>query len=284
MNEKSTRVGEPKRRAAVGRSGAAQPQLNRSLQKALAVLECFTELRPDWGVSELSRATGIAKSSVSTTMATLAAAGMLRQDRATRRYQLGLRCLELGYLASSRMVLRDFAAPHLEELLGHDERIAYLAIPYGFELLYLDAVHPPKRKINYSSQGRRAPLYCTGLGKAVLAYMDDDFVDAFFSAVPLVGFTENTICDSQELRDELALIRERGYATDRQEREVGIQCVAAPVIGGDGSVVAAISLSGSKQAVPSTDFERLGQAVVDTAKGITRKLIAAGYQPAQLGS
>lgn len=260
------------------RSGS--PQLNRSLQKALAVLECFTELRPEWGVSELSRATGIAKSSVSTTLATLAAAGVVRQDPDSRRFQLGLRCLELGYLASSRMVLRDYAAPHLEDLLGRDERIAYLAIPYGFELLYLDAVHPPKRKINYSSQGRRAPLYCTGLGKAILAYMDEAFLRAYLSQVPLVAFTENTICDPRELVEELVRTRERGYAIDRQEREVGIQCVAAPVLGGDGSVVAAISLSGSHQAVPAADFERIGHAVVGTARGITRKLIGAGYRPA----
>jgi IclR family transcriptional regulator, KDG regulon repressor len=280
MSDKLTPISDGGTRAPGSRGRTAVPQLNRSLQKALAVLACFTESRPEWGVSELSRATGIAKSSVSTTMATLAASGMVRQDKDSRRYQLGLRCLELGYLASSRMVLRDYATPHLEDLLGQDERIAYLAIPYGFEVLYLDAIHPLKRNVNYSSQGRRAPLHCTGLGKAVLAYMDDDFVSAFLSAVPLVGFTENTICDPQELRDELARTRERGYATDRQEREVGIQCVAAPVLGGDGSVVAAISLSGSQQAVPSVDFERLGQAVVDAARGISRKLIAAGYRQA----
>ena len=281
MTEKLARIADHEARVGGSRRRGAAPQLNRSLQKALTVLACFTESRPEWGVSELSRATGIAKSSVSTTMATLAAAGMVRQDSDSRRYQLGLRCLELGYLASSRMVLRDYATPLLEDLLGHDERIVYLAIPYGFELLYLDAIHPPMRKINFSSQGRRAPLYCTGLGKAVLAYMDDDFVAAYLSAVPLVGFTENTICDPQELRDELARTRQRGFATDRQEREVGIQCVAAPVLGGDGAVLAAISLSGSQQAVPSAAFARLGQAVVDTARGITRKLIAAGYRPAQ---
>lgn len=281
MDGKSTRSSGGAARTAGSGGGRAAPQLNRSLQKALAVLACFTESRPEWGVSELSRATGVAKSSVSTTMATLAAAGVVRQDRDSKRFQLGLRCLELGYLASSRMVLRDYAAPHLEDLLGRDERIAYLAIPYGFELLYLDAIHPPMRKINYSSQGRRAPMYCTGLGKAILAYMDDDFVSAYLSAVPLVGFTENTICEPRELREELARTRERGYATDCQEREAGIQCVAAPVLGGDGSVVAAISLSGSQQAVPSGDFAHLGQAVVNTARRITRKLIAAGYRPTQ---
>lgn len=253
------------------------PKVNKSLHKALRLLDCFSEAKPEWSVSELSRTTRLAKSSVSTMLATLAGTGIVQQSPTTRRYRLGLRCLELGYLASSRLIIRDYALPHLEALLGNNNCIVYLAIPYQHEVLYLDALYPPHRKINYSSQGRLAPMYCTGIGKAALAFMPESYLAEFLQHVLLNQHTPNTITDPATLREELANIRARGYATDLQERELGIQCVAAPVRLRNGTVAASISLSGSADEVSSDRFPELGQVVMETARDISSKLITAGF-------
>jgi DNA-binding IclR family transcriptional regulator len=194
----------------------------------------------------------------------------------TRRYQLGLRCLELGYLASSRLALRDYAYPYLEGLLGGNNRIVYLAVPYQDDVLYIEALYPPRRRINYSSQGKRAPMYCTGIGKAALAFLPEAYQQDYLRRVPLKPLTPNTITEPTELRRELACIRKQGYAVDRQERELGIQCVAAPVRAADGRLVAAISISGASTEIAEAAFPALALEVMQAALDISRKLISAG--------
>jgi IclR family KDG regulon transcriptional repressor len=234
------------------------PLVNKSLYKALNLLACFTEEAPEWTVSDLSRRVGIGKSSVSTMLSTLARAGLVRQSPTTRRYGLGLRCLELGYLAASRLTLRDYAYPFLEELLGGEDRIVYLAIPYQDEILYVEALYPPRRKIKYSAQGRRGPMYCTGIGKAALAFMPTTYLDRYLERTPLRRFTPHTIVEPEALRLELERVRARGYATDRQEHELGIQCVGAPIRAGDGRVLAAVSLSSHPDDITEERFEGHG--------------------------
>lgn len=262
---------------AVSQSEQLPPQVNKSLHKALQLLTCFTESDPEWSVSDLSRHLGIGKSSVSTMLATLAQAGLVRQSAVTRRYGLGLRCLELGYVAASRFTLRDYAYPFLEALLGGEDRIVYMAIPYQDDILYVEALYPPRRKIKYSAQGRRGPMYCTGIGKAALAFMPEPYLDAFLSRNILRRFTPNTLTDPHALRAELEAIRARGYATDRQGHELGIQCVAAPVRANDGRVLAAISVSGHSSDVTEARFPDLGRQVLEAARDISRKLSLAGY-------
>ena len=181
-----------------------EPKVNKSLHKALRILDCFSEATPEWSVTELSRELGIGKSSVSTMLALLASMDFVEQSPVTRRYQLGLRCLELGYQVSSRLVIRDFAFPYLEPLLKGN-RIIYLGIPYHDEVLYIEALFPPRRRINFSSIGRRAPLYCTAIGKALLSAMPAEYLDRYLRRTKLARATENTIVDPDRLRQELTL-------------------------------------------------------------------------------
>lgn len=259
--------------------GPTRPTVNKSLHKALRLLNCFTEAHCDWSVSDLSRHLKMSKSSVSTMLKTFAAAGLVQQSPTTQRYQLGLRCLELGYLASSRLVLRDYAYPHLEALLGETNHIVYMAILHQGEILYIEALYPPRRKTNYSSQGRRMPLYCTGIGKAALAFMPTEYIERYLQATTLHGYTATTITSPDTLRHELASIRTRGYATDRQEREEGIQCVAAPIKGAHGQLIASISVSGAASEITEASFAELAQKVLQSARDISHKLTLAGYQP-----
>lgn len=256
--------------AQVRRPGAVDS--SKSLTKALHVLSCFTESTPEWGVSELSRHTSIGKSTISNTLAALAEFGFVHQNPVSRRYQLGLACMELGYVASSRLTLRDFAYPYLEELRADRDWIVYLAIPRNYSILYVESLFPPRRRINYSAQGRLLPMYCTGIGKAALAWKSDEFIEQYLAEVELRGQTPRTLITPAALRAELLTSRNRGYTVDRQENERGIQCVAAPILHRDGRVVAAVSVSGSEHEVPENRFEEISREVIAGAQGIARKL------------
>src|SRR5690606_12851195 len=138
---------------------------------ALGLLSHFTEDSPEWSVSELARHVRMPKSTVSTILATLREEDLLHQDPDTGRYRLGLRCLELGYYSASQLVIRDIAFPYLQALLESVNQIVYMALPYQGHVLYIESLYPLARKVNYSSVGRRAPMYYTAIGKALLASM-----------------------------------------------------------------------------------------------------------------
>lgn len=246
------------------------PEGNKALTKALTILCTFTEATPEWGVSELSRHLGVGKSSVSNHLATLAAFGLVQQDPVTRRFRLGLGCMSLGYLAANRLAIRDVAYPYLEELRESGEWIVYMAVPWQRRVLYVEALYPHRRRINYSAQGRLLPMYCTGIGKAILAWLPEEERDSYLRTTELHAFTPNTHATPAALRKELEATRQRGYAVDRQEHERGIQCVAAPVLLRGGTTVAAISISGAANHVPEERFADLAERVTTTASEIAR--------------
>lgn len=255
---------------------ALKPANNKSLQRALLILDAFTEATPEWGVSDLSRHLRMSKSSISTMLSTLAGLNFVYQSPVTRRYRLGLRCLQLGYVASSRLLLRDVAFPTLETLL-QDNRIVYMGIHYQDTLLYIETLLPIRRQVNYSSIGRQAPLYCTAIGKAILANMPDVYIEKYIETVELRPMTHNTITNQAQLRDELHSIRQQGFALDQQEAELGIQCVSAPVYGSNRQVVAAISISGSPTVINFDQVMTLSDEVMKASRDISQKITSMGY-------
>jgi DNA-binding IclR family transcriptional regulator len=255
---------------------AEAPKVNKSLYKALRILDCFTEATPVWSVSELSRALGISKSSVSTMLTLLADMDFVHQSPVTRRYELGLRCLELGYIASSRLVIRDYAFPYLEALLKRN-RIVYMGTLNHDEVLYVEALFPAQRRINYSSVGRRAPLYCTAIGKALLAHSSSSYIQSYIEHTELKASTEFTITQPDRLREELEITRQRRYSTDRQEREMGIQCIGVPIFGGDGALIAAISISGPSTEITLENMPEVAEEALAASHSISMKLTSAGF-------
>lgn len=252
------------------------PNVNKSLYKALLILDCFTEATPEWGVTDLGRHLGIGKSSVSTMLSTLADLNLVYQSPVTRRYRLGLRCLELGYVASSNILLRDYAFPILETLLK-GSRIVYMAIPYQDSVLYIETLFPIRRQVNFSSVGRRAPFYCTAIGKAMLANMPDHYIDHYLKSIDFQPLTTNTITDADRLSAELMRIRQQGFSLDHQESELGIQCVGAPIRYNSGHVIGAISISGSPHEIDFSDVETLAHEVMDASRSIAQKVASSGY-------
>ena len=214
----------------------------KSLIKAIRVLECFSVENPELGISEISRMLHLQKSSVYNILTTIECCGYVKQNSQSGKYRLGLKVLHLGYIVSHHMGLRDIFQPYMAEIATKTQEACYFAIPDNYEVLYLEAVYPNGQQTR-NLLGERAPLYCTGLGKAMLAFMTPTEQEHILS-LPMKAYTQFTICDPKVLRLQLAEIRQQGYSVDDMEHEFGIRCISVPIFGADGEVKAAVSVSG----------------------------------------
>ncbi|TMV49424.1 IclR family transcriptional regulator [Paenibacillus mesophilus] len=222
----------------------------KTLFKALQVLDCFTATTPELGVTEISERLGLYKSNVHNIMDTFVKAGYIKKNPENGKYRLTLKVLQLGHVVSSNISFRKTVQPHMQELADATGETIFLAIPgEDAEVVYLDSSSPRNLMTVKSVMGIKAPLYCTGIGKAMLAYLPREVVDAVIGR-GLASITDNTITDTGKLLQELETIRLRGYAIDNMEHQFGIKCVGMPIRNRKGDVVAGLSISG-----PSLRFD-----------------------------
>lgn len=236
----------------------------KSLVRALQVLECFSQKEPELGVTEIARKLGMQKSTIFNILSTFQETGYLTKNAATNKYQLGYKLLHLGYIVSSRMSIRQDFLPRMKEIANLSGEVCYLGLLDDLEVLYVEAVYPSTQIQSRNILGERAPLYCTGLGKCMLANLEEEQIRKVLSR-PMQSFTKCTITDPDVLRNELEEIRRNGYAVDNMEHEFGIRCVAVPFFGLDGKVLGAVSVSG-----PSPRFDP--PAIIRNASIITEHL------------
>ena len=136
--------------------------------------------------------------------------------------------------------------------------------------------HPRPRAVLPHQFGPRVHAYCSAIGKAVLAFLDEELVNGYIERTELVAFTEETITDAEALRADLEVIRKRGYAVDRQEAVQGLVCVGAPVFHRDGQVAGSISVSGSAQRMDDDKVAELSEELLKTTGEVSRYM---GYMP-----
>lgn len=214
------------------------------LHKVFSIIETVVEGQ-DKGVtySEIVAALDLPKSSVHRILKGLTELGYLRFNPETKRYFGSLRLAALGAEVMSNFQLREHVRPHLLELHRETDHTTNLAVLDGTRGVFVDKIESRDFGIKlFSEIGKTFPLHCTGLGKALLAFSPDDTVERLLEK-PLKALTERTITEPEVLKQELALIRDRGYALDDEEITRGIMCVASPVFGFDGKVACAVSIT-----------------------------------------
>jgi DNA-binding IclR family transcriptional regulator len=212
---------------------------NSVLARAGSILDAFDGAHPVLSLSELASRTGLPKSTVHRFAEQLLVLGWF--ERANGGYRVGMRLFEVGGLADRRNRLRDKALVHLHALGSATSCAAHLAVLDGGEVVYLEKL--PIRGLTLPTRdGGRMPAHCTALGKAMLAFAGEEEVERVIG-LGLEPRTENTIVDPDRLREELAGIRRRGVAYDREEACRGVSCAAAP-IRGSGRAVGAFSATG----------------------------------------
>lgn len=219
------------------------------------------------GVSEIARQTGISKSSAQRVARDLVDNGLLERDGT--RYRLGLHLFELGQRVPRRRDLRDAAAPFMSDLREATGHSVHLAVLDGTSVVYLDVVRSPTAPPLPTRAGGRWPAHGTGIGKAILAFSSTDVVDRVVAG-GLRRLSERTIIDPVLFAAELARIRERGVSYDFEESRAGVACVASPVVGSDGQVVAGISVSGWHNRI---SLDQSAAAVRTAALGLSRQLV-----------
>jgi len=222
----------------------------KSLARAIKVLECFSIQQPELGVTEIAKMLNMQKSTVHNILSTFQKAGYVSQNPKTNKYFPGFKLLHLSYIVNHHLGFRDMFFPYLKRIAEASHETCYFGLLNEDEVLYIESVYPVGQHKTRNILGEHAPLYCTGLGKAMLAFLPEDEIERILS-LPMKAYTSFTLTDPEALRLNLREIRENGYAVDNMEHEFGVRCVALPVFGAGGSVIGAVSVSG-----PSPRFDQ----------------------------
>ncbi|MFS0725212.1 IclR family transcriptional regulator [Paenibacillus sp. 1P07SE] len=216
----------------------------KTLKKALDVLEIFSVSAPELGISEIGEKLGLYKSNVHNIVSTFEQCGYIERNPESGKYRLGMKILELAFVINSSLGLHNMIYPPLSELSSEVNEVVYFAVPRIPHVLYLEGVYPANSYSVRSMTGETAEMYCTSLGKAILAYLPPDEAMKAIGMQSMTAHTPNTITDRSALLHELDTIRSRGYSIDNMEHEFGIKCVGVPVFKRDGSLLGGMSISG----------------------------------------
>jgi DNA-binding IclR family transcriptional regulator len=243
----------------------------QSLQRAIQLLAAFDRDQAELGVTDLSRIVGLPKSTVSRLLTTLAHEGFVERVPESDKYRLGLLLLRLAGRVSHFGDIRAAAHPVLVDLSAYTLETVHLAVIGGDDVVNIAQISGPHLVRETNWIGRRTPFHCAANGKALLAYQPAATI-ARVLAGPLARFTERTITDPAQVAAELALVRERGYASALGEVEAGLNGVAAPIRDAAGVVVAAVSVGGPAYRVTPERLEDLGAQVVEAAARISARL------------
>ncbi len=242
------------------------------VDRVIDILESFEWLGPQLGVSEISRALDLKKATTHRLLASLRRREIIAQDPITRRYHLGMRLWQLGMLALNQVDWIDRARPYLRQLRDETGETTHLAILEDGQVLYIDKVESEHSLRMPSQVGRRLPAHCTGVGKALLAYLTPAELAEVIEQRGLAAITPRTITERHMLVSELTEVRKQGYAVDDEEIEMGLRCIAAAVRGHGGAVVGAISIAGPSSRLRREDVDRHAEHVVSAAQQISQAL------------
>lgn len=215
----------------------------KSLHKAIAVLECFTTQEPELSITEISSKLGLYKSTVHNIVSTFEQHGYIERNPQTNKCHLGMKVLKLTHVFNVNHSLTNVIRPIIRDLANLVNENVYFAVPDGGEILYLEGAYPSSY-LSRTMIGEKAEMYCTGLGKAILAFLPEEEQKKAILLQSLKSYTPTTITDRQMLVEEIARIRKRGYSIDNMEHEIGIKCVSVPVISRSGELLGAMSVSG----------------------------------------
>ena len=235
-----------------------------ALNRAAAILDAFDATHRELTLAALVRRCGLPRSTTHRTAMRMIQLGWL--DKPDDRYRIGNRLFEISGLAPIRHELREAGVPFLQDLYIAMHTAVQLGVLAGPQVLIVEKITGHRPMPMLTQVGGTVPTHCSGLGRALLAYSSAKVVDEVLST-ELVARTDRTLTNPAAIRRELAAIPDRGWAVDREEGNIGVSCVAAPIFGPLGEVVAALSITGPSAAVKP---DRAGPAVRLAAAAASR--------------
>ena len=243
----------------------------QTVARALGLLELLS--RHSLTATQIIGQTDIHRSTTYRLLSTLVQLGYIRKDEDSGLYSLSPKILTLASSVRETKDIKEIAQPFIEELHKKTQETIHLAVLDNDELVYLDKRESTRnlRVVMSSRTGSHAPLYCTGIGKVLLAGMSDARLREYLKTVRFVKYTDHTLPGIQELLAEIDEIKQNGYAEDREEHEDGVYCVAAPVVDSEGEMIAAFSVS--MPSVRKTEAKR--EDVIELILNIAKKISVA---------
>jgi len=223
--------------------------LINSIIRASNILKCFHGIKTHFKISEIARQLKLDRSTTYRILLSLEKCGLVEKDQKTGEYSLGLSAFEIGNTYLRRMDFIKISKPIMTELALKVQETVHLAVLSDTEIVYVDKIDSPRTLGVMSKIGQRAPVYCTALGKALLAHLPEDERPRVINEIHLKSFTSHTITSKKQLIGELKEVRRRGYARDRREIEEDVECLAAPIFNHLGNAVAALSISGPQRKI-----------------------------------
>lgn len=245
----------------------------QSLTRAVSLLQTFTPEEASLTIGELSRRTGLPRSTVHRLVVNLVQLGLLSRDPITERYRPGLLLARLGNIALSQHQIRDVARPIMERLVHASGEASQLAALDGSVAVYIERVESDRHKLTLTHRlGDQVPLHSAGTGKCLLAFTDPAQARRLLPRGPLPAFTPRTLVDRDALLAHLAEIREAGYSIDSGESEPGLTSIAAPVWDAANLLVASLCVAGPSERILAERRDELTMLVRTAADDISTAL------------
>jgi DNA-binding IclR family transcriptional regulator len=246
-----------------------------SLQRGLRILQLMGQAGRGLPASEIAKLSNLPVSTVHRFLVNLAGGGFLFKDELSN-YHLGVACVSLGQSAREQLDVRKASLAHLEQLNRNTRETVHLTVRYKLTAVYIEKLDSPEPLRIHSRIGASVPLYCTGVGKVMLAYLDEEELNSAINGIELRRFTENTVGSIQELRTQLARVRKDGFACDMEEHEPHIRCIAAPIFDQAGRVNASLSVTGPAVRMSTTRLREIAPLVREAGLKISHDLGFSG--------
>lgn len=246
----------------------------QSVARALEIINCL-KVTPEMGISEIASAMDLNKSTVFGLVNTLASFGYLEQNEDSRKYRLGITLFELGDMVLSRIDIRNEAKDICYPLAEKYKATIHIATHSDGQVVYIDKIYTGSSLIVTSKVGKRAPMYCSGVGKAMMAFLPKEYIEKYIFSSPLEKLTPNTITEKDTLLSELEEVKKTRIAIDREEIEPGLTCIASPVLHKDGQPEIAISLSFPYGLISDVDEEQVKKDLAECTMKLSERL---GYR------
>ncbi|WP_018248866.1 IclR family transcriptional regulator [Orenia marismortui] len=249
-------------------------RLIQSVVRATKILDYIGANDNNVRLIDISRSLELNKSTLHSIISTLEERGYVEQNKDNQRYSLGSKVFTLGRIYEKDMSLTRLARPLLNKLVEEFQETVQLGILAAGKVLYIDTVESKHTLRMTCTTGETSKLHCSATGKVLLAYLDKNKIKDILEQ-KLEPYTSNTIVDQETLKEELKIVKDQGYAFDREESELGLNCVAVPVKNHSNQVVATIGISAPISRVPEKRLLEIKDRLIELGNQLSEIL---GYR------
>jgi DNA-binding IclR family transcriptional regulator len=232
-----------------------------AVERALDLMEALAHSKNGLSLSQLVESSNLPKSSIHCLLLTLKRRGYLHCSVQTGRYMFGTKLFALANTSLGGLSIREQAAPYLMQLMEQTGLTVHMGVLDKYEAVLVAKYDPPGSTGLATWRGKRMEVHCTGIGKALGAYMTEENLRGLYRMRKLPRHNENTISSLRKLQEDFARIRERSYAIDDEEDEIGWRCLGSPFYDPTGSPVGAVSIAGTINQIRDDNLPRLAETL-----------------------